>query len=169
MSRRLGRLSHHVLPGSGATAGQEQTGTSASPMPEEALAAFIRDGFVHAQITDLPPSFHTSFGERMRGLWSAPKEGVADHGFLSLEQDLLQLLQTPTFKGMLSAILGNDFQMAAPWCNRPDQGGMIGLHITDTAGRDQQFHKDGTDHGNTQSRVSYAMSAGDSLKLMLSA
>ena len=145
------------------------------PLSAEAEAAFTRDGFCALQLTELPPEFHESFGEQMRELSENPPP--AEQGWLSLEGQLLQVLRTPTFKGALQSILGNDFQMAAPWANRADQGGMIGLHITAGGGHDQQYHKvsrpyahcapcsaislrltntsaqDGTDHGNTQSTV----------------
>ena len=108
--------------------------------------------FVPAQ--DLPDVFHAAFGQRMRELWEAPG-GQGEQDWLELEPALLELLRAPTFRGALASILGPDYQVAAPWCNKAGQGGMIGLHVTgaDTFGSDQGFHKDGTDHGNTQSTV----------------
>ena len=109
------------------------------PLSAEAEAAFTRDGFCALQLTELPPEFHESFGAQMRELSENPPP--PEQGWLSLEGQLLQVLRTPTFKGALQSLLGPDFQMAAPWANRPDQGGMIGLHITAGGGHDQQYHK----------------------------
>ena len=95
------------------------------PLSAEAEAAFTRDGFCALQLTELPPEFHRSFGEQMRELRENPPP--PEQGWLSLEPQLLEVLRTPTFKGALQSILGPDFQMAAPWANRPDQGGMIGV------------------------------------------
>ena len=151
---RLLRLGAHVTQGSAALGVAPHEGLTL--LTDDEVAEFIRDGFWSGHISELPAQFHTQFGERMRELWQAPREPGHDHGWLELEPRLVELLCTPTFKGALTSLLGRDFQMAAPWANMPNQGGMIGLHVTNTTeskSSDQQFHKDGTDHGNTQSTV----------------
>ena len=160
--RRVEHISHHVVAASRAAASEAHTNQSSAtgdalapptPLSEDELAAYMRDGFWAAPIDSLPPSFHEEFGERMRGMWDAGDQG--DQDWLSLEPALVQVLRSPTMNGAMQSILGPDYQMAAPWCNMPGQGGMIGLHVTgaSTSGNDQSFHKDGTDHGNTQSTV----------------
>jgi hypothetical protein len=143
--RRLRALSRHVAVA--AAQAQEQQGDGADGLAllsAEELAQFARDGFWSAKIGDLPDAFHAEFGAQMREMW---ERGQADSQWLDLEPALLDLLRTPTFKGALTSILGSDFQMAAPWCNKKGQGGMIGLHITAPTNGfsgDQQFHKDGS-------------------------
>lgn len=80
----------------------------------------------------------------MRNMWDAGDQG--SQNWLSLEPELVKVLRTPSMNSVMQNILGPDYQVAAPWCNRNDQGGMMGYHITDAgnAGHDQNFHKDGT-------------------------
>ena len=147
--RRVQQLHLHVCPSALTEAVEpaaEMTpGASADKLAllsEEQLFAYTRDGFYTAQISELPDSFHSAFGARMREFWEGPG-GQGEAEWLALEPALLELLRTPTFKGAMSSILGADYQMAAPWCNRPGQGGMIGLHVTpaESFGHDQNFHK----------------------------
>ncbi len=80
----------------------------------------------------------------MRAMSEAGAQDAQD--WLSLEPALIQVLRSPSMNRAMQKILGPDYQIAAPWCNRDDQGGMMGYHITrsENAGNDQQFHKDGT-------------------------
>ena len=77
-------------------------------------------------------------------MWDAGDQGAQD--WLSLEPALINVLRAPSLVAAMQKILGVDYQMAAPWCNRKGQGGMMGYHITgaDNVGNDQGFHKDGT-------------------------
>lgn len=87
---------------------------------------------------------YSEFGERMRTMWDAGDQGAQD--WLSLEPALINVLRAPSLVAAMQKFLGDDYQMAAPWCNRTGQGGMMGYHITgaDNVGNDQGFHKDGT-------------------------
>ena len=73
-------------------------------------------------------------------------EGQGTQNWLSLEPALIQILRSPSMDCAMQKILGPDYQIAAPWCNRDDQGGMMGYHIigAENCGNDQHFHKDGT-------------------------
>jgi hypothetical protein len=125
-----------------------------TPLDTNARLTFLRDGYWVRGLDELGPAFHHHVGARAREIWqNTPGQGSGDHGWLSLEPALLQVLRAPTFMGAMQSILGRDFQIACPWANRPDQGGMFGLHITAEPDHDQAYHKDGTDHGNTQSTV----------------
>ena len=148
-SARVRLLSDHLGPRQAAeqpvaaadTADSRPTGT---PLTEAELQHFVQSGFVSVSVLgDLGPEWVASFYERcVAHAGSQSRQPL----FQELSAAVNELLNCPTMVGGLTSLLGPDYLLA------PGEFANDGLklHRARPPGRDQGFHRDGTDHGPTQ-------------------
>ena len=116
-------------------------------LTSEQLQSFIHTGFVSVSVLDdLGADWVASFYDRCRQHALSRSEAPL---FRKLSVEVNQLLDCPVVAGGLASLLGPDYLLL------PGEFANDGLklHQARPPGSDQGFHRDGTDHGPTQSTV----------------
>ena len=127
-----------------ASAAADSRPPSTTPLTEVQLQSFVQTGFVSVSVLDdLGPDWVARFYERC-----VAHEGSQSSQplFQVLSDEVNELLNCPAMVGGLTSLLGPDYLLA------PGEFANDGLklHRARPPGRDQGFHRDGTDHGPTQ-------------------
>jgi hypothetical protein len=113
------------------------------------LQSFIRDGYLALSIVDdmgseWVESLYAKCVEHGTGTTRDPERPPL---FATVSSEISELLACPTMTGALTSLLGGDYLLAA------GEFANDGLKLHGSRRSEQGFHKDGTDHGPTQSTV----------------
>ena len=129
-------------------------------LTSDQMRRFVRDGLVAVQLDDIPASVHQDYYETAMRLDRSNKNtGGNSHEANTpqalggdLEEGMNQVFRSAKFHGALRSVLGPDFMIGNNWKDNGEIGYSYRMHVSNV-GRDQGWHLDGTDHGNTQATV----------------
>ena len=114
----------HVNPVlSGATDGDEEAVLS-ELLDDEAMAAFVRDGFVTFQLDELPAEWHESVAADARAAHDV-SPGDQSAIWRKLAPKMESVVNAPRFKGVMRSLAGPDYMM------QPSGH----MHLSNTAGQ----------------------------------
>jgi hypothetical protein len=147
--------------GAAAAAAAAAAGHRHQLLGPEQLRDFVSRGVIVVQLDDLPHRLHAHFGEKALAMSSAAaaQEGKQQVRYgnpaqaigAGLEEEMISVFRSGRFQGALHSLLGPDFRVGNNWEDDGTVGYSYRMHVSREAG--QQWHMDGTDHGNTQSTV----------------
>ena len=150
MAARLRLLRDHLPHGQPAA----QAASPPLPLTPAQIADFHGQGYLVLPMPELSAEWRSSFYESMNAErkraaaldresgWPADVAHRSPNFAKPVEvcsSEIRELMATPTFRGALSSLLGEDFFIPRN-CS---------LHVSSEL-KEQTFHKDGTDHGPTQ-------------------
>lgn len=119
-ARRLGRLAEH-LPHAGAEGQVAAEVSPASPAPapaplddDDALAAFVKRGFVELPMADIAPTVHARLHREAEGVWRRSGElfgaGLGNNVAPALDV-VNEVVEAPSVQAALRSILGEGFAL----------------------------------------------------------
>ena len=119
-ARRLGRLAEH-LPHAGAEGQVAAEVSPASPAPapaplddDDALAAFVKRGFVELPMADIAPTVHARLHREAEGVWRRSGElfGAGLGNNVAPALDVVdEVVDAPSVQAALRSILGEGFAL----------------------------------------------------------
>ena len=126
-------------------------------LSDEQLCEFVRRGVLAIPLDDLHGDLHAEYAEKAFAMSLAPQDkpkygNPAQAIGGGLENAMNDIFRSARFHGALHSLLGPDFMIGNNWEDDGSTSYSYRMHVSreDT---NQQWHLDGTDHGNTQSTV----------------